>query len=133
MEFGRMSRGMALGSAAFQKALVTDERRLRKVVQRDRRDAIEARKLAWEARLEQCFRVLKMAEKDIARAPKSAAWKVAIAGHLKRRLMCSNGWIAERLGMGVLFGVSRYVGEMSDGRRPEALALFAKLSARIKE
>ncbi|MDA7640799.1 hypothetical protein N8787_04095 [Opitutaceae bacterium] len=42
---------------------------------------------------------------------------VAIAGYMKLKRLCRNGWLAERLGMGSESGVSRYVSQMQSGGR----------------
>ena len=46
---------------------------------------------------------------------KSAGWKVAVAAHLKATTDVSNGWLAERLGMGSPTYVSKHVGLLRQG------------------
>lgn len=48
-------------------------------------------------------------------AAKSAAWKVAVAAHLKATTDVSNGWLAERLEMGSGVYVSKHVGLLRRG------------------
>jgi len=43
-------------------------------------------------------------------ARKSAAWKVAVATHLKSTTDVSNGWLASQLDMGTAAYVSKHVG-----------------------
>jgi hypothetical protein len=64
---------------------------------------------------------------------KSADWKIAIAGYMKTRLLCRNGWLADRLAMGTEFAVSRYVSEMQKGQRKEAEKQFEELIAKVKD
>ncbi len=132
MEFDRMSRGWAIGTRAFRKGLVQEERQLRSVVKRNQAEAREARELAWEALLEKALAVMKKGPKEVAAEPKAADWKVAVAALLKQRLACANAWLGVHLHMGVEYGVSRYVSEMQAGERPNALAIFTRLTARIK-
>lgn len=132
MAFAEMSRGWALGSRDFKKALVSEERQLRVIVRQNQAQAREARELGWENQLDRCLAVLKKSPADIARDAKSAPWKVASAGFLKQHGFCPNRWLAGALRMGVQFGVSRYVGEMNTGKRSEAARLFKQLNTRIK-
>jgi REP element-mobilizing transposase RayT len=131
LEFEKMSRGWALGTRGFKKALVQEQNRDRRHLRLERREAQEARELEWEERLERCLKVLKKNGAFADADPKSADWKVAIAAHLKNRLLCSNGWLAENLNMGAPFAVSRYVGELRDGKRPRAEELYGRLTAKI--
>ncbi len=129
MEFDRMSRGWAIGTEPSARGLVQEERQLRSVMKRNQ---AEARELAWEVLLEKALAVMKKGSKEVAAEPKAADWKVAVAALLKQRLACANAWLGVRLHMGVEYGVCRYVSEMQAGKRPNARAAFARLTARIK-
>lgn len=48
---------------------------------------------------------------------KSADWKVALATEMKRRTTASNQWLADTLGMGNMFTVSRLAKECRSGKR----------------
>jgi len=133
MAFDRMSRGWALGTDTYKKDLLEEHRRGRVQLRLEQKEAREARQLQWEARLERCLKVLGKTAESASREAKSAAWKVAIAAHMKQRLMCTNAWLAGKLNMGVLYAVSRYVGELNTGQRPEAETLLQRLNAKIKE
>lgn len=63
---------------------------------------------------------LRKTEADVRRDPKAADWKVALAADLKKRLMCTNRWLGERLNMGPPPAVCRYVAEAIRGGRPKA-------------
>ncbi|MDE0768095.1 MAG: hypothetical protein OSB19_06855 [Opitutaceae bacterium] len=63
---------------------------------------------------------------------RSSAWKVAVAGYMKLKRLCRNGWLAERLDMGSDSGVSRYVSQMQSGEREGAKELFERIIAKIK-
>lgn len=103
-----LARGWAIGGAGFKKALLQDH-------------AIAAQARAWES---EGFREVRAArwrqalEAAVARLPaaakshgsKSAAWKIAVATHLKETTDVSNSWLAEQLSMGSPFYVSKHVG-----------------------
>lgn len=67
---------------------------------------------------------LRKTDAGVQRDPKSAGWKVALAAHLKKRLMCTNRRLGERLNLGPPGAVCRYVSEAVRGGRPKPL-LFA--------
>jgi len=133
LEFASMSRGWALGTKAFKQAVMQEHSRHRPRLRLDQKEAREARILEWENCLERCTTLFAKDSQASAQEPKAAAWKVAVAAYMKERLMCSNTWLAQNLHMGVLYGVSRYVGELRSGRRPEAQKLYRHLNAKIKE
>jgi hypothetical protein len=60
--------------------------------------------------------------------PKAAAWKVAIAAHLRAISTVKNPWLAEKLNMGDPDGVSRYVSELRKGKRPEAAVILQRIA-----
>ena len=92
----------------------------------------ERRELKAETVVEACLKVVDKDQEAIASEPKAAPWKVAIAGLLRQRLLASNAWLAHRLNMGVLYAVSRYVGELQRGERKEAAKVLAHLNAKVK-
>jgi len=57
---------------------------------------------------------------------------VAVAGYMKQKMLCHNGWLAERLGMGTEYLVSRYVSDIQNGDRVSARKLFERLTAKLK-
>lgn len=74
--------------------------------------------------MERCLKLLRKTAKSATIDAKSGPWKIAISAHMKERLMATNAWLAEQLNMGVLFAVSRYMGELHVGRRVEAETLL---------
>jgi hypothetical protein len=60
--------------------------------------------------------------------PKVAAWKVAIAAHLRAISTVKNPWLACKLHMGDPDGVIRYVGELRQGKRPAAAAILQQIA-----
>ncbi len=120
-----MSEGWALGSEAFGRAMAarhgsSAQRRL------GRQAALAAKEARWEVALEAALRCL--AQKERASTLKSAAWKVAVACHLKETTDVSNGWLTKRLEMGSPIYVSKHVGLM----RRSSGSVAHQLHARIK-
>ena len=127
--FVSMCRGWALGTREFKKDLVTHDRvdgteRLGHATQ-------EARELYWERLLEQMLSYHGKTQSDIEKEGKSVDWKVMIAFYMKRHTAVANGWLSQHLNMGVLNGVSRYVGafEHAEGHKQPA---YKRMIARIK-
>lgn len=122
-----------MGSGEFRAALLGDEKNMKACLELGVDDAKETRELVWEQSLLSCVEVLGIDMKNAGSSLKSADWKVAIAGYLKGRFMCRNGWLATKLNMGTEFGVSRYVKEMLEGSRKNASQLYDLLTAKSKD
>ena len=132
MEFTRMSKGWAIGDAKYRQSIIAEDREMRSRIQLNHAELKEARELQWETALERCVKLLKVDLSAAPTAPKSADWKVGIATFMKRRYMAGNGWLADKLSMGNLTGVSRYASETESGLRPQAEKYLKTLSARVK-
>jgi len=130
--FETMSRGWAIGSRGFVRALTMDEKQKQSLVQLTAMEARLAREARWSEVLDACLRLSGHAAEQVHESPKAADWKVAIATVLKVREMARNGWIAEQLGMGALTGVSRYTSECLRGDRSEAARIYREITARLK-
>lgn len=133
MLFDRMSKGWVMGSKDFKWALLDDEKSMKACLELGVGDAKEMRELAWDKSLVFCAEALEVDLSEAGSSLKSADWKVAIAGYLKRRLLCRNGWLAAKLNMGTEYGVSRYVTEMFEGKRTEAKKHYELLTAKSKD
>jgi putative transposase len=131
LAFEAMSRGWALGGAGFKQALVQQHKDAVAGGTWDRETGQEARELVWQEALKAGRRLLGKSAEDAMNEPKAAAWKVALAAHLKASSTVSNPWLGQQLNMGAAAGVSRYVAECRKGQRPEAAKLQKGLS-RIK-
>jgi len=131
LAFERMSRGWVLGTKSFRKALLAEEKQKQVMYALGGNEARELREAAWELRLERCLELLGRTIEEAAAEPKSADWKVAIAAHMKTRLLCRNNWLGEQLSMGSESGVSRYVGQLLRGERPAAAKIFKRLNAKF--
>ncbi|GAB5560007.1 MAG: hypothetical protein SynsKO_16540 [Synoicihabitans sp.] len=127
MEFTRMSKNWAMGSASFRKELVANQRDLSAKLKLGVSEAKELQEMMWEQELQGCLKTFKAARVDVKRSTKSADWKVAIATFLKTNHLCKNGWISQNLDMGAEAAVSRYCSELIEGKRPEARRLYKLL------
>lgn len=130
--FEKMSKGWAIGSKSFKKAVVEDEEQRLAKLDLGERDLREIRELLWERQLESCLEQLGKDSAEAADSPKSSPWKIAIAAKLKRSSLCQNPWLAERLNMGAYSTVSRLVAEMHSGKRQEAADLYKRLTTKKK-
>ena len=79
---------------------------------------------------DECMQLLKKTETDCTQDIKSADWKIQIAAVLKARTSATNGWIANKLNMGVPHAVSRYVGTFKANKR-ELEQSFQELIAKV--
>ena len=133
LNFEKMSKGWVFGTKAFKQDLLKDEKQMGAAVKLGTNEAREARELAWELRLKACLKFLKKNRTAILSEAKSASWKVAIATHLKTKMLCRNGWMGKELSMGSESGVSRLTSEGASGTRPEVAKVLKSLNARFKE
>lgn len=132
LAFEKMSRGWAIGTRGFARALTLDDKQKRSLVRLTAFEARQAREARWAEVLDACLRLSGHAGEPVHDSPKAADWKVAIATVLKVREMARNGWIAEQLGMGTLTGVSRYTSECLQGHRSEAARLYRDITTGLK-
>ncbi len=132
MLFNRMSKGWAMGSKAFKESLIADEKRAAAAIELGCGEAAEMREMAWSAGLKAAMDALGKRPEDADEGAMSEDWKVAVAGALKTQHLCRNGWIAKRLKMGTVYGVSRYVSQMLRGERKEAKRLYDNIMTSIK-
>ncbi len=54
----------------------------------------------WEQALAEQLKQHEKSSEDIARAPKAADWKIAIARHMRTHTRATNPWLAKKLSMG---------------------------------
>ncbi len=126
--FEKMSKGWAIGSTDFKKAVVADEANRLAAVETADKDFSEIREDTWEAELARCTKALGKTNKDILDDPKAADWKVAIATRLKTTRLCKNPWLSRRLNMGAPAGVSQYSTQLKSGDRRNAAKLLKRIS-----
>lgn len=126
--FDRMCEGWAMGSQAFKVALIEDQKAALAVHDLAESDLAEIREQVWSKALNVCLKRLGKSTDETTREAKSSDWKVAIAAHLRRNSTVKNPWLARRLHMGDPDGVSRYVSELRQGKRPKAAKLLARIT-----
>ncbi len=126
--FDRMCKGWAMGSKEFKVALIEDHKGALEHLDLAEADLAEIRERAGENALAACLDRLGRSGAETAKEPKAVAWKVAIAAHLRKISIVKNPWLAEKLHMGDPDGVSRYVSELWQGKRPEAAKLLRRIS-----
>lgn len=122
--FEKMSKGWAIATKDFKKAVVADKRNRLASIETGDKDFAEIREETWEADLERCMKALGKSRKDCEKDPKSSDWKTAIATYLKNKHLCKNPWLSNHLNMGAPAGVSRYCSELRSGSRKQAAKLL---------
>ncbi len=105
--FDAMCKGWALGTKAFKKAILKDHAEAIDLWKGF--ECREARELYWDNLLDELLMAMDKDRTDIDSDNKSASWKVMIAYYMKMHTAVSNGWLSEKLNMGVVQGVSRYI------------------------
>jgi REP element-mobilizing transposase RayT len=130
--FETMSRGWILGSRDYQRAVTEDFLNAPQAADWGGEEMREIHRARWAKRLEAGLAALGRSLDESAGAPKSAAWKVALAAWLKRDTSVSNRWLTEQLRMGAPDAVSRYVGEVVREERKDAAQLVVELTTRVR-
>jgi hypothetical protein len=132
--FGRLSRGWMVGSQGFKRDLQKDLANRGVELEKARLLGVgtvpEWREEHWEGMLQKAARVLKV-RLDALPAQKSAPEKVQLAALLKASSAVSNGWLAQRLGMGQPASVSQFVRRFRQAKADGTPAFQAALS-RVK-
>ncbi len=130
--FERMSSGWALGGEAYRRAVLEDFRKMERASDWGGGEVTELNRLHWRDRLERGSRAAGRSLAQVADAAKSAPWKIALAAWIKAGSSVSNGWLSEQLHMGPPDAVSRYVGELKRGLRPEAKSIFDQITTKVR-
>lgn len=126
--FDLMSKGWVLGSESFKQALIEDHKRALAELELGEADVAEIKQGLWLQILTRCMGRLGRTKADALKDRKASDWKVAIAAHLRSTTTVKNPWLAEHLNMGDPDGVSRYVSELKQGKRPGAEKLLGKIT-----
>lgn len=107
--FDSMSKGWVIGTKAFTKEMIRENRELSGHGRRFARELRESRESLWEEELAELLRKLDRKPSELRVSGKSQDWKLALASELKARTTVTNRWLAMTLHMGNLFEVSRKV------------------------
>lgn len=126
--FEQMSKGWAIGSDSYKRAIQKDFRD--KTIAKDwgGEEVAELNRLHWRDLLEQGATELGRTLQEVRTESKTADWKVALASWMKASSSVPNRWISEQLHMGAPDAVSRYVAEVNGGKRPTAALLLKRLT-----
>jgi REP element-mobilizing transposase RayT len=109
--YANLSQGWALGTEEFKADLVRNYQIAAAARALQPCGAAEVRAMRWREALEVATgRLPASARATPDAAHKSAAWKVAVAAHLKSTTDASNAWLARQLDMGSAAYVSKHVG-----------------------
>ena len=103
----RLSKDWAVGEREFKKELLKAHGDLAGAAERGEAGPRELAMEVWRGRLDALLAALKKNTRDIADDPKGEPWKVAVAAAMKRTTTASNPWLAQALGMGSQFHLSR--------------------------
>lgn len=98
--FDSFSRGWAIGSAGWRKALAKDFSQLALTPGLAAEETRSLRKAAWESALQQALLQEKRSEANLREAGKTAAWKVDLALRVRQNSGASVTWLAHRMGLG---------------------------------
>jgi hypothetical protein len=136
LAFDKLSKGWCYGSKEFKKEAILQIKQKGADLDRsgllgiDSGNIQEAKELQWELMLK---KLAKEAGIEIPKLPdkKSAPDKVILASLMKARSSVSNGWLADRLGMGRPASVSQYVGRL-ESIKGEAWKKKERILSRMK-
>jgi len=74
---------------------------------------------AWRQALTEGLRARRKTAADLRSDRKTAAWKIALAAHLKQTTQARNAWLAQHLHMGRTEALSSHVAKHRRGRLNE--------------
>jgi putative transposase len=123
-KFAEMSKGWIIGTAGFAKSMVQENQALIGHGRRMAAELAETHAALWRDELQALLAKLGRSPADLAKEPKSALWKAALAAAMKGRTTATNRWLGATLNMGGLHEVSRQV---SAWHREPAPAMQRKL------
>jgi putative transposase len=100
MEFSRMSKGWAIGTAGWRRAVAKELGQRALAVGLSESELREHKELRWQSILVRELVRRRRSPEDVGEAPASARWKREVALQLRKEGGAPFRWIAERLGMG---------------------------------
>jgi len=102
-----LSRGWALGGVEFKQGLLRDHVDAVYTRAWEEVGARAMREMQWAQALRKILPAARRPETDLARAPKSAPWKLALASWMKTHTQASNPWLCAQMNLGAPAAFSR--------------------------
>jgi REP element-mobilizing transposase RayT len=98
--FDSMSRGWAIGTAGWRKALAKEFSQLALTPGLAVEETRSLREAAWEGTLQHVLKEAVCTEADLKESGKTAVWKVDLALRVRQNSGASIAWLANRMGLG---------------------------------
>ena len=114
--FAAMSCGWAIGTQGWRQAVARDHAHLAINPGLGAKEARALREATWEARLADLLREVGRTEDDMVNALCSAAWKVELAGRLRRDTGAAIAWLAGRLHLGSANSARVYLSRLAKAK-----------------
>ena len=111
-----MTKGWALGTAGWRKALAKEHAHLALARGLPRQERRELQETPWQQALERLLAQVGKTRDEIQRERKGVAWKISVAEVLRRTTTATNAWIADALQMGAPNSVSQYLNWFRSGK-----------------
>jgi putative transposase len=100
MVLGALSRGWAIGTAGWRRAMAREHAHLALAPEMSAPEIAELKAARWQLALETALRAAGRNLRDAELSAKGAAWKIAIAAELRQSVAAPFRWIADTLKMG---------------------------------
>lgn len=104
-----LSKGWAIGSTAWRRALAKEYRRLALTEGLSRADVHEMRECSWEAAVADGLKRRKRREQELATRPLKQPWKIRLAAEVRRKSGAPIVWLARRLHLGAPVSLRSYL------------------------
>lgn len=104
-----LSRGWAIGTAGWRRAMAKEYSHLRLSGGLERGQAKALNEAVWESRLEELLPQVGKSREDVPTKPKRQVWKITLARRLRREVGASVVWIARALQLGRPASVRSYL------------------------
>jgi REP element-mobilizing transposase RayT len=99
-DFSQLSRGWAIGTQGWRKALAQEHTRLALMAGIAGDELRDIKEAVWRRALDAALQTWAKTQTDVVREPQKARWKIEIAAHLRRQSAAPYRWIAAALNMG---------------------------------
>jgi hypothetical protein len=117
-----LSKGWAIGTEAWRKALAQAPAQETLAHGPDRKDARKLRETAWQESLNTALAEAGRSSKDLETKPKKTAWKIALAERIRGESGASVIWLARHLKIGQPSSLRGYLSISRNRIQPQASA-----------